>query len=86
MSDNQAEESGARRSRRRDDLGGFLLKRLALQKQELEVDKLFVAAGELEGSRFALKVAARDGAHQGRAESPSIEARLSRGDVRLLYR
>ncbi|MGI6416794.1 MAG: type IV pilus twitching motility protein PilT [Thermoguttaceae bacterium] len=57
MSDKQAEPSGvAADSRGNDDLGAFLLDRLALHKQELEVDKLFRALVKLEGSDLHLKV------------------------------
>ncbi len=57
MSDKQAEEPGvATDSRGDDDLGEFLLNRLALHKQDLEVNKLFRAVVKLEGSDLHLKV------------------------------
>ncbi len=57
MSSRQAEESGATpASSHEDDLSTFLLQRLALQQQELEVDKLFRALVKLEGSDLHLKV------------------------------
>jgi hypothetical protein len=39
-----------------DDLSTFLLKRLALHKQELEIDKMFQAVVKLEGSDLHLRV------------------------------
>ena len=57
MSQKQAEGSGATAaSGNEDDLSTFLLRRLALQEQELEVDKLFRALVKLEGSDLHLKV------------------------------
>ena len=57
MSQKQAEGSGAAAaSGNEDDLSAFLLRRLALQEQELEVDKLFRALVKLEGSDLHLKV------------------------------
>ena len=52
------------------DLGDFLLKRLALQNQELEVDKLFRAVGQARRERFAPESRQpADGSHEGRAAS-----------------
>jgi twitching motility protein PilT len=57
MSDKQTEESGATAaSSNKDDLSAFLLKRLALHEQNLEVDKIFRALVKLEGSDLHLKV------------------------------
>ena len=39
-----------------DDLGAFLLSRIALQRQELDVDKIFRALVKLEGSDLHLQV------------------------------
>ena len=57
MSHKQAEESSATAdASNADDLSAFLLKRLALQEQELEVDKFFRALVKLEGSDLHLRV------------------------------
>lgn len=57
MADKPPEGSvGAGGSHREDDLRDFLLSRLALQSQELEVDRLFRAAVKLEGSDLHLRV------------------------------
>jgi twitching motility protein PilT len=49
--DGSVEAAGAN-----DDLSAFLLKRLAVQKRELEVDKLFRAVVKLEGSDLHMRV------------------------------
>lgn len=57
MSHNQAEESGATvASKSEDDLSAFLLERLTLHEQELEVDAYFQALVKLEGSDLHMKV------------------------------
>jgi twitching motility protein PilT len=57
MSHKQAEElSATTASSDEDDLSAFLLNRLALQGQELEVDKLFRALVKLDGSDLHMKV------------------------------
>jgi twitching motility protein PilT len=57
MSHKQTEESGATAaSNNEDDLSAFLLKRIALQEQELEVDKFFQALVKLEGSDLHMRV------------------------------
>lgn len=57
MSDEQADKPAAvSASSDHGDLAAFLLKRLAGQAQELEVDKLFRALVKLEGSDLHLKV------------------------------
>ena len=74
MSDPQAETSGAKTvSNQEDDLSALLLQRLALQEQELEVDKLFRALVKLEGSDLHLKV----------GSPPMVR---SRGELRALSR
>ena len=60
MSHKQTEESGATAaSNNEDDLSDFLLKRIALQEQELEVDKFFQALVKLEGSDLHMRVGSR---------------------------
>ena len=57
MSDRKAEEvSATADSSNDDDLGAFLLDRLARQDKELEVDKIFRALVKLEGSDLHMKV------------------------------
>ena len=67
MADTPAEKSVvAGDSQREEDLSAFLLNRLAVQKQELEVDKLFRAVVKLEGSDLHLQSRQpADGSHQG---------------------
>ena len=57
MSNKEAEErSAAAESGNDDDLAAFLLQRLALQDEELEVDKIFRALVKLEGSDLHMRV------------------------------
>ena len=57
MADSPAEASVvAGDSQREEDLRTFLLSRLAVHKQELEVDKMFRAVVKLEGSDLHLRV------------------------------
>src|SRR6478672_381990 len=57
MSQRQSEEAAATAaSSSDDDLSTFLLSRLALQKRELDIDKIFRAVVKLEGSDLHLRV------------------------------
>jgi twitching motility protein PilT len=57
MSHYQADGAGAAAANGgEDDLSTFLLRRLALQKQELEIDKIFQAVVKLEGSDLHMRV------------------------------
>ena len=62
-------------SQREQDLGTFLLNRLAVHKQELEVDKMFRAVVKLEGSDLHLPSAARHWF------APRVSCALSRGPI-----
>jgi twitching motility protein PilT len=56
MSNHESEHAGVRAANTGDDLSAHLLNRLALQKRELEVDKLFRAVVKLEGSDLHMRV------------------------------
>jgi twitching motility protein PilT len=57
MAEKQPEKTvGATNSPDAEDLGAFLLNRLAVQSQELEVDKMFRATVKLEGSDLHMRV------------------------------
>jgi twitching motility protein PilT len=57
VSQNKTDElTASKDSKNDDDLGEFLLNRLAAQDQELEVDKIFRALVKLEGSDLHMKV------------------------------
>jgi twitching motility protein PilT len=57
MSQHQADGAGAASAQDNgDDLSSFLLRRLALEMQELEIDKIFQAVVKLEGSDLHMRV------------------------------
>src|SRR5215475_3683381 len=56
MSNHESEHTATAASSNDGDLSAHLLHRLALQKRELEVDKLFRAVVKLEGSDLHMRV------------------------------
>jgi len=70
MSNKNAEiPSAAATSDDDGDLGAYLLQRLALQNQELEVDKMFRRWSSSKGATYTSESAAPDGSHKGGAAS-----------------